>query len=73
MYRDEIQPKEEAPKLLNYMNFILMNTLQGFLFQVPRPLQRLHVLLIIKGPVDTVSMPVPLQLGHLKYIKIKQT
>ena len=50
-----------------------MNTLQGFLFQVPRPLQRLHVLLIIKGPVDTVSMPVPLQLGHLKYIKIKQT
>ena len=25
----------------------------------------LHVLLIIKGPVETVSIPVPLQLGHL--------
>ena len=26
----------------------------------------LQVLLIMKGPVDTVSIPVPLQLGHLK-------
>ena len=26
----------------------------------------LQVLLIMKGPVDTVSMPVPLQEGHLK-------
>ena len=25
----------------------------------------LHVLLIMKGLVDTVSIPVPLQLGHL--------
>ena len=26
----------------------------------------LQVLLIMKGPVDTVSIPVPLQEGHLK-------
>ena len=38
--------------------------LQGFRFHVPRPLHFRQVLRIMNGPVDTVSIPVPLQLGQ---------
>jgi hypothetical protein len=40
--------------------------LHGDLFQLPFPWHRRQVDRIMKGPVVTVSMPVPLHWGHLQ-------